>query len=84
MYVPSKDTDIRINKKSVRSLLCFIEFVMRAFAIAALLLCGGTAGEDGTNMCGLYLAKSTIPGAGLGVYTGVDLESKFSSFCLVA
>ena len=49
---------------------------MRAFAIAALLLCGGTAGEDGTNMCGLYLAKSTIPGAGLGVYTGEDLESK--------
>ena len=49
---------------------------MRAFAIAALL-CGGIAGEDGTNSCGLYLAKSTIPGAGLGVYTGVDLESKF-------
>ena len=46
---------------------------MRAFAIAALL-CGGITGEDDT--CGLYLAKSTIPGAGLGVYTGVDLESK--------
>ena len=53
--------------------------LMRAFAIAALL-CGGIAGEDGTNTCGLYLAKSTIPGAGLGVYTGVDLESKFLSF----
>ena len=52
---------------------------MRAFAIAALL-CGSIAGEDGTNTCGLYLAKSTIPGAGLGVYTGVDLESKFFSF----
>lgn len=47
---------------------------MRAFAIAALL-CGSIAGED-INTCGLYLAKSTIPGAGLGVYTGVDLESK--------
>ena len=48
---------------------------MRAFAIAALL-CGSIAGEDGAHTCGLYLAKSTIPGAGLGVYTGVDLESK--------
>ena len=55
---------------------CHFDCVMRAFAIAALL-CGSIAGEDGTNTCGLYLAKSTIPGAGLGVYTGEDLESKF-------
>ena len=57
---------------------------MRAFAKAALL-CGSIAGEDDINTCGLYLAKSTIPGAGLGVYTGVDLESEFefSSFCMM-
>ena len=43
----------------------------------ALLLCGGVDGdEDGASTCGLYLAKSTIPGAGLGVFTGVPHQSK--------
>ena len=31
--------------------------------------------EENTNKCKLYLAKSTIPNAGLGVFTGVDLST---------
>lgn len=29
-----------------------------------------------SHQCGLYLAKSTIDGAGLGVFTGVSRESE--------
>jgi hypothetical protein len=31
------------------------------------------ANEDDTNTCSLYMARSSIPNAGLGIYTGVDV-----------
>ena len=56
----------------------------RAILLASIALCGAEVaslvGDGGgkssasTDQCSLYLAKSTIPGAGLGVFTGVPLE----------
>ena len=54
-----------------------IIFILILIAIAPLL-CGGVEGdkEGSYTSCGAYLAKSTIPGAGLGVFTGVPHKSK--------
>jgi hypothetical protein len=38
------------------------------------LLLSASLADEKTNICKLYLAKSTIPNAGLGVFTGVDLS----------
>lgn len=43
-------------------------------AVALAFLCSRASAEENTNRCKLYLAKSTIPSAGLGVFTGVDLS----------
>mmetsp|Transcript_13649 Transcript_13649/g.27752 ORF Transcript_13649/g.27752 Transcript_13649/m.27752 type:complete len:633 (+) Transcript_13649:74-1972(+) len=44
-------------------------------AAALLPLLAPSAASDENDQCRLYLAESTIPGAGLGIFTGVNLPS---------
>ena len=41
--------------------------------IARLAVLASSDDADGHSQCRLYLAQSTIPGAGLGIYTGIDV-----------
>lgn len=44
-------------------------------AVTAFLSCtSAAAGDEEAKYCSLYLAKSTIENAGLGVFTGVPVE----------
>ena len=50
----------------------------RAALAAIMIFCPNatySTADENVNKCKLYLAKSTIPNAGLGVFTGIDLSA---------
>ena len=62
----------------LRHLLLFITMTKQPLLFVLFSLLNLTSGEEEEFTCGIWLAKSTIPGAGLGIFAGKDFKAKDS------